>query len=77
MVRLVIDTDPGVDDALALRLAWGWPGARVEALTVVAGNVPLTDGLRNVFRLLALRRPEPVRLPLAPEAAPPHGSEAG
>lgn len=25
----------------------------------------------------ALRRPEPVRLPLAPEAAPPHGSEAG
>lgn len=60
MVRLVIDTDPGVDDALALLLAWGWPGARVEALTVVAGNVPLTDGLRNVFRLLALRRPEPV-----------------
>lgn len=60
MIRLVIDTDPGVDDALALLLAWGSPEARVEALTVVAGNVGLGEGVRNVFRLLALRRPEPV-----------------
>lgn len=60
MIRLAIDTDPGVDDALALLLAWGSPEARVEVLTVVAGNVPLADGLRNVFRLLALRRPAPV-----------------
>jgi purine nucleosidase/pyrimidine-specific ribonucleoside hydrolase len=70
MTRLVVDTDPGVDDALALLLAWGWPEARVEALTVVAGNVPLADGLRNVFRLLALRRPEP-RPPVAAGAEQP------
>ncbi|HXG16081.1 MAG TPA: nucleoside hydrolase [Calidithermus sp.] len=60
MIGLAIDTDPGVDDALALLLAWGSPEARVTAVTVVAGNVPLEACLLNVFRLLALRRPEPV-----------------
>ncbi|OLB96166.1 MAG: hypothetical protein AUH30_13375 [Candidatus Rokubacteria bacterium 13_1_40CM_68_15] len=59
MTLLVIDTDPGVDDALALLLAWGSPGVRVEAVTTVAGNVPLGQCTLNLFRLLALRRPEP------------------
>ena len=57
---LLIDTDPGIDDALALLLAWGSPEIVVEAITTVAGNVPLAAGTTNVFRLLALRRPEPV-----------------
>ncbi len=38
MVRLVIDTDPGVDEAHAILLAFAHPNARVEALTTVAGN---------------------------------------
>ena len=47
----VLDTDPGIDDALALLLAWGSPELDVLALTVVAGNVPLADTARNAARL--------------------------
>jgi inosine-uridine nucleoside N-ribohydrolase len=57
----VIDTDPGIDDALALLLAWGSPELDVLALTVVAGNAPLADTARNAARLIAVRRP--ARLP--------------
>src|SRR5437879_2281016 len=57
----VLDVDPGIDDALALLLAWGSPERGVLALTVVAGNAPLADPARNAARLVALRRP--ARLP--------------
>ncbi|HEX7213303.1 MAG TPA: nucleoside hydrolase, partial [Methylomirabilota bacterium] len=57
----VIDTDPGIDDALALLLAWGSPELDVLALTVVAGNAPLANTARNTARLVAVRRP--ARLP--------------
>ena len=59
MIATLIDTDPGIDDALALLLAWGSPELSVEAITTVAGNVPLATATRNVDRLLALRRPVP------------------
>ena len=58
-MNLLIDTDPGLDDALALLYAWGTPDARVLAITTVAGNVPLDAATLNVHRLLALRRPTP------------------
>lgn len=45
--RLVIDTDTGADDAIALLMALAHPGARVEAITTVAGNVPLDQATRN------------------------------
>lgn len=45
--RLVIDTDPGVDDALAILLANAHPETKVEALSVVAGNVGLENTVRN------------------------------
>ena len=57
MITTLIDTDPGIDDALALLLAWGSPELEVEAITTVAGNVPLATATRNLDRLLALRRP--------------------
>ncbi|HXU89209.1 MAG TPA: nucleoside hydrolase [Methylomirabilota bacterium] len=60
MPPVLIDTDPGVDDALALLQAWGTPSLSVDVITTVAGNVPVTAGTRNVFRLLALRDPRPV-----------------
>src|SRR2546430_9678912 len=56
---VLIDTDPGIDDALALLLAWGSPEISVEAITTVAGNVSVEQGMVNVFRLLALRKPTP------------------
>jgi len=36
--RIIIDTDPGIDDALALFLAFGSPSIVVEGLTIVCGN---------------------------------------
>jgi inosine-uridine nucleoside N-ribohydrolase len=59
---VVIDTDPGIDDALALLLAWNSPEMRVEALTTVAGNVPVDLATMNALRVLALRRPSPTPL---------------
>lgn len=47
MIRLVIDTDPGVDDAHALMAALGHPNAHVDALTTVSGNVPLARTTAN------------------------------
>jgi len=52
--RLLIDTDPGVDDALALLLAYAHPDARVEAITTTAGNVGLDCTTRNALKLLEL-----------------------
>ena len=70
MTPALIDTDPGIDDALALLLAWSSPEIQVEAITTVAGNVPLDLANTNVLRLLALRRPTP-RPVVAPGAASP------
>jgi inosine-uridine nucleoside N-ribohydrolase len=55
----LIDTDPGIDDALALLFAWGSPDLRLAGITTVAGNVGVADATVNLFRLLALRRPTP------------------
>jgi inosine-uridine nucleoside N-ribohydrolase len=56
---VVIDTDPGIDDALALLFAWNSPEIQVEVITTVAGNVTIEAASRNLLRLLALRRPVP------------------
>jgi inosine-uridine nucleoside N-ribohydrolase len=52
--RVIIDTDPGVDDALAIFLALRSPELKVEALTPVAGNVPLELTLPNALRLVEI-----------------------
>ena len=52
MKHVLIDTDPGVDDALALLLAFSSPELRVEGLTTVAGNVSLKLGSLNALKLL-------------------------
>lgn len=70
MTPAVIDTDPGIDDALALLLAWSSPELTVEAMTTVAGNVPLPLATLNAWRLLDLRRPSPAPLIAAGAAAP-------
>src|ERR1700734_4541939 len=60
--RIIIDTDPGIDDAMAIFLALRSPGLKVEAITPVAGNAPLDLTLPNALRLLeiAKRRDIPV-----------------
>jgi inosine-uridine nucleoside N-ribohydrolase len=55
----VIDTDPGVDDAVAILLALASPELDVLALTTVTGNVDLAKTTLNARRLLDLaRRPD-------------------
>ena len=51
-VIIDIDTDPGVDDAIAILMALAWPGVDVLALTTVGGNVPLARSTRNALALL-------------------------
>ena len=60
--RVIIDTDPGVDDALALMLALRSPELRVEAITTVGGNVSLDQATKNAALILDLLspRPEPI-----------------
>ena len=50
--RIIIDTDPGVDDALALLLALRSPELLVKAITVVSGNIHLDLCVENTFRIL-------------------------
>ncbi|KAA2285318.1 nucleoside hydrolase [Arenimonas fontis] len=50
-IPLLIDTDPGVDDALALLMAFADPAHRVLGLTVAAGNVGLSHTLANALKL--------------------------
>ncbi|HKV78195.1 MAG TPA: nucleoside hydrolase [Candidatus Sulfotelmatobacter sp.] len=52
--RVIIDTDPGIDDAMAILLALNSPELKVEALTVVPGNVEASQGLENALKLASL-----------------------
>ena len=52
--RVIIDTDPGVDDALALLLAMRSPELKIEGITPVAGNVPLELTLPNALRMVEI-----------------------
>lgn len=54
MLRLLLDTDPGIDDALALFLALASPDVQLEAVTTVSGNVPVNYTTRNALALLEL-----------------------
>ncbi|MGH7268539.1 MAG: nucleoside hydrolase, partial [Candidatus Rokuibacteriota bacterium] len=56
-VPVVVDTDPGLDDALALLLAFRIPGWRIEAITTVAGNVPVAVGTENAARVVGVVGP--------------------
>jgi purine nucleosidase len=49
MRRFLIDTDTASDDAVALVMALKHPDVQVEAITVVAGNVPLPQAVQNAL----------------------------
>jgi len=52
--RAIIDTDPGIDDAFAILLALNSPELKVEAITVVPGNVDGKQGLENTLKVVSL-----------------------
>lgn len=52
--RIIIDTDPGQDDAVAILLALGSTEIEVVGITVVAGNVPLKLTEKNALKICEL-----------------------
>lgn len=80
---LIIDTDPGVDDAWAILMALAHRGVEIKAFTVVGGNVGLACTTLNTLRLVELTDSEiPVYagcsqplLHAAPDAAFVHGED--
>ncbi|WP_323038477.1 nucleoside hydrolase [Gemmobacter sp.] len=52
--RVLIDTDPGIDDAVAILYALASPTIEVLGITTVAGNIGIERTTRNVGRILAL-----------------------
>ncbi|MGA6959164.1 MAG: nucleoside hydrolase, partial [Candidatus Acidiferrales bacterium] len=67
--RIILDTDPGIDDMMAIFLALRSPELQVEAITPVCGNVPLEFTLPNALRLVEIAgRPD---VPVAAGASHP------
>ena len=67
--KVIIDCDPGIDDAIALCMALAAPELEVVAVTAVGGNVPPAQATRNVQGLIA--ELDPARLPRIGAASPP------
>lgn len=55
--KVIIDCDVGVDDALALILAFHSPGLEIKAVTGVNGNVPIDTVFSNIQKVLSLIQP--------------------
>jgi purine nucleosidase len=52
--RIIIDTDPGVDDSCTFLLALASPEIKLEALTTTQGNVTVEKATRNALSILEL-----------------------
>lgn len=53
-MKVLIDTDPGMDDALAISLAHKSPALEIVAITAVTGNLPSDRTVANALRVLDL-----------------------
>src|SRR5262245_42637084 len=68
-LRVVLDTDPGIDDSLTILLALASPEVELAAVGVTGGHCTMDDGVRNALSVLALGgRPD---LPVCPGFALP------
>lgn len=72
-MTVIIDTDPGIDDAIAILYALRDPDLDVVALTTVAGNIGLSVTTYNAGRICALAG---ANVPVHAGAAAPLGKEA-
>ena len=52
MRRVIIDTDPGTDDALAIMMALNSPDLSVEGIATVGGNATLSETTENALQLM-------------------------
>jgi purine nucleosidase len=53
-LRVVLDTDPGIDDSLAILLALASPEVDLAGVGVTGGNCSLEDGVHNALNVLAI-----------------------
>jgi inosine-uridine nucleoside N-ribohydrolase len=53
-LKLIIDSDPGIDDALALTLALQYPGFEIMRITTTFGNADLEQATQNALRIIEL-----------------------
>jgi len=72
--KVILDVDPGIDDALAMTLALLEPRLEVVAVTAVAGNVPAEQATRNVQAII--EQLDPPRWPRIGAAVEPERSPA-
>ena len=73
--KVILDVDPGVDDALALCMALFDPRLEVVAVTAVAGNVSAEQATRNVQGII--EQLDPPRLPRIGAAREPDNGRPG
>ena len=66
--QVIIDTDPGPDDGVAILTALGSALIEVLGVCAVAGNVPLHHTVRNVRKILELAERQDVRVFAGAEA---------
>ena len=67
--KVLLDCDPGIDDALAIAFACGHPGLDLCGVTTVAGNIGLAQATANALSVLEfVGRPD---VPLAEGSAAP------
>lgn len=83
-IKMIIDTDPGIDDAMAIFYAMGAPDIDLLGLTSIFGNVTVEQATRNALRLfewggvdaeVAPGLSTPRALPAFPPSAEVHGDE--
>lgn len=60
--KVIIDCDPGIDDALALILAIKSNELNILGITIVSGNVPALQGAKNAKRILKLLGKEEIKI---------------
>ena len=84
MVKLIIDTDPGIDDAMAIFHAAASPDVELLGLTTIFGTVTVETATRNALRLvevagldvpIAQGASVPLKQPAITPSAHVHGAE--
>jgi purine nucleosidase len=60
MKRIVIDCDPGIDDAQAIMMAYSHPDIKIEAITTVSGNVGVEHTSKNALKILDVLDADPI-----------------
>ncbi len=70
--KIIIDCDPGIDDAVALCMALFDPRVEVLAITPVAGTIEASQATDNVTAIVSLL--DPPRYPRIGKAAPAEGA---